>query len=71
MSAGRRVFFADPHSPWQRSTNEITNRPLRQHLPKGADLARWSAEGLEAVVRALNSRPRKALGRRTAEAFTE
>ena len=66
------VFFADPKSPWQRGTNENTNGLLRQYFPKGTDLTRWSAEEIEAVAAALNSRPRKTLGWRTpAEAFDE
>lgn len=72
LETGTKVFFADPHSPWQRPTNENTNGLLRQYFPKGTDLSRWSAEDLEAVAHALNNRPRKILGWRTpAEVFEE
>ena len=72
LNTGTRVFFADPHSPWQRPTNENTNGLLRQYFPKGTDLSRWSAEDLEAVALAINNRPRKTLGWRTpAEVFEE
>ncbi|WP_103535834.1 IS30 family transposase [Streptomyces sp. SM11] len=72
VETGIPVFFADPHSPWQRGTNENTNGLLRQYFPKGTDLTRWSAEEVEAVAHALNSRPRKTLGWKTpAEALNE
>jgi hypothetical protein len=64
--------LVDPQSPWQRGTNENTNGLLRQYFSKGTDLARWSADEIEAVAAALNSRPRKTLGWRTpAEALNE
>jgi len=72
VETGTRVFFADPHAPWQRPTNENTNGLLRQYFPKGTDLSRWSAEDLEAVAHALNNRPRKTLGWKTpAEVFED
>ena len=72
VETGTKVFFADPHSPWQRPTNENTNGLLHQYFPKGTDLSRWSAEDLEAIAHALNNRPRKVLKwKTTAEVFEE
>src|SRR3984885_1572272 len=65
IESGVKVFFADPHSPWQRGTNENTNGLLRQYFPKGTDLSRWSVQELQAVANTLNARPRKTLGWKT------
>ncbi|MGP3690723.1 IS30 family transposase [Streptomyces sp. IBSNAI002] len=72
VETGIPVFFAGPHSPWQRGTNENTNGRLRQYSPKGTNLSRWSAEHIEAVAHAPNTRPRKTLGWKTpAEALNQ
>jgi IS30 family transposase len=65
FAADLPVYFCDPHSPWQRGTNENTNGLLRQYFPKNADLATYSADHLDAVAAQLNGRPRKTLGFKT------
>jgi len=72
IDTGVQVWFCDPHSPWQRPTNENTNGLVRQYFPKGTDLSQVTQATCDAVATQMNNRPRKILGFKTPlESFTE
>ncbi|MET4432930.1 IS30 family transposase [Mycolicibacterium sp. 624] len=72
VETGIPAFFADPHSPWQRGTNENANRLLQQCFLKSTGLSRWNVNDLEAVAQTLTTRPRETLGWKTpAEALND
>ena len=72
IHAGLDMYFCDPHSPWQRGSNENTNGLLRQYFPKGTDFKNVTKEQLDAAADSLNRRPRETLGWRSpAEVYAE
>jgi IS30 family transposase len=72
VDTGVKVYFCDPHSPWQRGSNENTNGLLRQYMPKGTDLSMYDAPELARIAASLSNRPRKTLGyMKPLEKFTE
>ena len=68
MATSFSIYFCEPQKPWQRGTNENTNRLLRQYFPDGTDVSAFSPRELDAVALRLNLRPRKTLGFETPSA---